>query len=224
MGALADRASTITSAPSTRGEPAEHWGAPLAAFRQWLVDRDVPRPATLTEVTADAMDAAIDSGARLVVLRSRDTDDLLERSVVAVLTGTEPHVLVTQSPGMTDGMWMQSVIAVRDQAARLRGHQGDPEALISTSPALTAMTSALLTASARRTPVLLEGLMSWTAALVADRLSFRAKTWWHGAGTSSDPAIEACVVRIGIAPGLGLALPSESVIGARVHAALTTVD
>lgn len=224
MGALADRASTITSAPSSSPHEEDPWGEPIASFRQWLTDHHVPLPATLTEVHAEDMDAAIDSGAHLVVLRPRETDELFERSVVALLTGSEANIVVEQNHGMPDGTWMQHVTTVRDGAARMRAQLGDPEELISTNSALTAMTSALITASARRTPVLIEGLASWTAALVADRLSFRAKTWWHGAGTSRDPAITASALRIGVPPGLDLRLPSESVIGARVHAAITSVD
>jgi nicotinate-nucleotide--dimethylbenzimidazole phosphoribosyltransferase len=121
---------------------------------------------------------------------------------------------------MTDAGWIEQVILIRDRISDLRAHQGDIEALLATVPGATEVVDALLTASARRTPVLLEGLTVWAGAVAADRLSFRAKTWWHGAGTSSDPAIRAAVKRIGVDPGLDLGLPTESIIGARVHAAL----
>jgi len=224
VGSLAERANAITSAP-TSGDPVDTaWGAPLGELRRWLDDRGVALPAMMTEVAPAHVDSAVDSGARLLVLRSDPAEELHSRAVVAVLTGAEPNALVPQPAGMPDATWMQQVIAVRDAAADVRAHLGDPEALVGSSATLTAMTEALVTACIRCTPVFLEGLTAWTAALAADRLSFRAKTWWFGAGSSSDPAISAAALRIGIPTGLDLRLPTESVIGARVHAAVTNVD
>lgn len=224
MGSLADRAASIVTASTLPAEDDRQWGEPIGEFRHWLRERDVPVPAGLTEVNADDVDPAIDSGARLLVLRGPVADDLVTRSIVAVLTGCEPNVLIAEANAATDAAWMQQVVALRDMAAHLRVHLGDPEAMVQASPAVAAMTSAVITASARRTPLLLEGLTAWTAALAADRLSFRAKTWWHGAGTSIDPAIAAAALRIGIPTGLDLRLPTESVLGARVHAAVTAID
>jgi nicotinate-nucleotide--dimethylbenzimidazole phosphoribosyltransferase len=223
MGALADRASVITSAPAHSGDADDSLGATLGAYRTWLRERDVTTY-NFVEVEAAGIDAAIDSGARLLVLRTELGDSVAERALIALLTGAEANAVVPQPSGMTDAAWMAQVILVRDHVVDLRAHQGDIEALLDTVPGATDVARALLTASARRTPVLLEGLSVWASAVAVDRLSFRAKTWWHGAGTSSDPAIQAAVTRIGIDPGLDLGLPSQSVIGARVHAAMIEID
>jgi nicotinate-nucleotide--dimethylbenzimidazole phosphoribosyltransferase len=191
----------------------------LGAFLRWLRERDVATSG-LVEVEPAGVDAAIDSGARLLVIRTVIDDAAGERGLIALLTGAEPNAVVPQPAGMTDAGWIEQVILIRDRISDLRAHQGDIEALLATVPGATEVVDALLTASARRTPVLLEGLTVWAGAVAADRLSFRAKTWWHGAGTSSDPAIRAAVKRIGVDPGLDLGLPTESIIGARVHAAL----
>jgi len=223
MGALADRASVITSAPSRPRDAEESQGATLSAYHHWLRERDVTT-SSFVEVEPAGIDAAIDSGARLVVIRAATDDAVDERALIALLTGAEANVVVPQSTGMTDAAWMEQVILVRDQVADLRSHQGDIEALLGTVPHAMDVAGALVTASARRTPVLLEGLTVWAAAVAADRLSFRAKTWWHGAGTSNDPAIRAAMMRIGVDPGLDLGLPTRSEIGARVHAALIGID
>lgn len=223
MGALADRASAITSAPSRPRDEDGSRGETLDAYRQWLQERDVTT-SHVVEVAPPGVDAAIDSGAHLLVLRSEIDDAVPARALISLLTGAEPNAVVPQPTGTSDAAWMEQVILVRNRVSDLRAHQGDMEALLATVPGATEMADALLTASARRTPVLLEGLTVWAAAVAADRLSFRAKTWWHGAGTSCDPAIQAAVTRIGIDPGLDLGLPSQSVIGARVHAALIAID
>jgi nicotinate-nucleotide--dimethylbenzimidazole phosphoribosyltransferase len=223
MGVLAERASEITSAPSLPREGNDGWGEPLSSYRQWVRERGVTTP-HITEVPPAGVDAAIDSGAQLLVVRATHDDDIAARSLISLLTGTESNSVVPQTTGMTDAAWMEQMIEVRDRVAALRVHQGDIEALLGTVPEVAAAADALVTASARRTPVLLEGLTMWAGAVAADRLSFRAKTWWHGAGTSSDPAIRSAVTRIGTDPGLDLQLPTQSVIGARVHAALLTID
>lgn len=223
MGALAERASTITSAPAHPHDADDSLGEALGAYRQWLGERDVITSGVV-EVEPSGVDSAIDSGAHLLVLRSTIDDAIAARALISLLTGAEANAVVPQPTGMTDATWMSQVILVRDRVAALRTHQGDIEALLDTVPGATDVASALLTASARRTPVLLEGLTVWASAVAVDRLSFRAKTWWHGAGTSSDPAIQAAVTRIGVNPGLDLGLPSQSVIGARIHASLIEID
>lgn len=223
MGELADRASGITSAPAHSGDADDSLGATLGAYRTWLRERGVTT-SNFVEVAPAGIDVAIDSGARLVVIRAATDDATAARALISLLTGAEANAVVPQPIGMTDAAWLEQMILVRDHVVGLRAHQGDIEALLDTTPGATDVASALLTASARRTPVLLEGLSVWASAVAVDRLSFRAKTWWHGAGMSSDPAIQAAVTRIGIDPGLDLGLPSQSVIGARVHAALIEID
>jgi len=223
MGALVDIASAITSAPTLPRDGDDTRGAPLSSYRHWLRERDA-LSVDLTEVDSLLVDSAIDSGARLLVVRGTHDDPVDARALICLLTGAEPNTVVPQAIGTPDAEWMQQVVRVRDRVSDLRAHLGDVEALLDTFPAASAIARALLTASARRTPVLLEGLTAWAAAVAADRLSFRAKTWWHGAGTSADPAIQAAVMRIGIDPGLALDLPAYSTIGAQVHAAVIAID
>ena len=78
----------------------------------------------------------------------------------------------------------------------------------------------LLGAAARRTPCLIDGTEPATAALVADRLAFRAKAWWREAATSTDPAQRAAVNRIDLTAGLPLALSDEGGHGAQATVAL----
>jgi nicotinate-nucleotide--dimethylbenzimidazole phosphoribosyltransferase len=169
----------------------------------------------------DEIDAAVDSGANLLALIAPNTAPAAYRAITSVLTGAEPDVLIAQVPGMSDTKWMEQVAICRDLAADIHALRGDHGELVQAAGAahLTRVANALLAASDRRTPVLLEGATSWTAALLADRMNIRAKAWWYGAGTSADPAVRAASARVGISSGLDLELPSESRIGVPVHLA-----
>lgn len=166
-----------------------------------------------------AIDAAADSGANLLALSGPNTEPVANRAITCVLTGAEPDALIAQAPGMSDAEWMEQVAACRDLAADIYALRGDQVELCRAAGAahLVEVVSALLAAAERRTPVLLEGATVWTAALLADRMNIRAKSWWYGAGTCADPAVRAAAARVGINSGLDLDLPSESRIGVPVH-------
>ena len=78
----------------------------------------------------------------------------------------------------------------------------------------------LLGGAARRTPSIVEGTGELAAALVADRLCFRAKDWWRTGSTSPDPARVAAGDRLAIAPGLPLGLTDDAGRGADATIAL----
>jgi hypothetical protein len=167
----------------------------------------------------NAVHAAVDSGANLLSFRVPAVAIPSIRALVAVLTGSEPDQLVHQHRQMPDREWMRTVSDCRDLAADVHPLRGEPEELAAAleAPALTAVAHALLTAAERRTAVLLEGATAWGGALMADRRAIRAKSWWHGAGSSADLAVGAAITRIGIPAGLDLALPTESSIGVEIH-------
>lgn len=181
------------------------------------------QPVQLPEgsVGAAAIDAAADSGANLLALIAPPTAPVTYRAITGVLTGAEPDALVAQPSGTTDARWMEQVAACRDLAADIYSLRGDQSELVRAAgaPHLVEIVGALLAAVDRKTPVLLEGASVWTAALLADRMNIRAKSWWYGAGTCADPAVHAAAARVGINSGLDLDLPSESRIGVQVHLA-----
>lgn len=203
-------------------------GAALTDLLQWWNEHREGKPMSfryvdLSESTSctSAIDAAADSGANLLAIIAPHTEAVAYRAITNVLTGTEPDALIAQVPGMPDAVWMEQVAACRDLAADIFAVRGDQRELVHAAGAshLSEIVAALLAAADRRTPVLLEGATVWTAALLADRVNIRAKAWWYGAGTCSDPAVRAAAARVGINSGLDLELPSESRIGVHVHLA-----
>jgi nicotinate-nucleotide--dimethylbenzimidazole phosphoribosyltransferase len=88
------------------------------------------------------------------------------------------------------------------------------------APAIAFSAGVLLSAAARRTACIVDGTDEHAAALVADRMSTRAKAWWTSGSQSSDLARQAAVDRIGLRQGLPLALSDESGWGARATIAM----
>jgi NaMN:DMB phosphoribosyltransferase len=163
-----------------------------------------------------AAEAAIDAGATLLVPRATTRNARAARTVTALLARKDAATVVHQVPGMTDREWMAECVAVRDGAARLADRRARPlpmlEGLAATDVAF--VTGVLLAAAARRTPCLVDGTDELAAALVADRMAYRATSWWLAASTSTDPARNAAIERMDLRTGLPLALADESGQGA----------
>ena len=100
-----------------------------------------------------------------------------------------PRSVVGRGTGIDDTTWMRKTAAIRDAMRRGRPLKGDMVDLLAAvgGADIAAMTGFLLAASARRTPVLLDGVVSTAAAVVAHRLAFRAREWWL-AGSPLDRA------------------------------------
>lgn len=184
-------------------------------------DPDADRVAAVLAGVA-AADRAVDSGATLLVPRATVRADAAARSIITLLTRREASGVVHQRPGMTDRAWMHLTAEVRDRAAVGADQRGDPLGLLATlgTPAIAMVVGTLLGAAARRTPCLIDGTDELAAALVADRLCYRAKGWWLVASDSPDPGRAAAIDRIDAAVGLPLALDDDSGRGADAVVAL----
>ena len=123
---------------------------------------------------------------------------------------------------MSDRDWMARCAAVRDGVVEVAELRAAPVQLLTALEAvhIAFVAGVLLGASARRTPSLVEGTDELAAALVADRLSFRAREWWRAGSTSPDPARLAAVERLDLAPGLPLGLTDDDGRGAAATVAL----
>jgi nicotinate-nucleotide--dimethylbenzimidazole phosphoribosyltransferase len=171
---------------------------------------------------AAAADRAVDAGATLLVPRASARTDTSARAIVAVLTRKDPSVVLAQIDGMRDREWMAQVSTIRDQAHELLEHRAAPTVLMDEVEAfgVAYVAGALLTAAARRTPCLVDGTDECAAALIADRISGRAKGWWLSGSQSADPARRAAAERVDLAAGLPLALTDEAATGAQATIAL----
>lgn len=149
-------------------------------------------------------DEEADSGTDLVVLGDVSVGGTTAAGVlVAALCGTDASV-VTGRGGLAidDLAWMRKCAAIRDALRRARPVLGDQLRLLATvgGADLTAMTGFLLQSAVRRTPVVLDGVVTAACALVAQRVAFRAPDWWLAGHASGEPGQAKALDRMALEP------------------------
>jgi nicotinate-nucleotide--dimethylbenzimidazole phosphoribosyltransferase len=148
-------------------------------------------------------DDEVDGGADLLVAGDMGIGNTTPAAtLVAVLTGADVASVVGRGTGIDDAAWMLKCAAVRDAARRGRRHTGDMVDLLAEvgGADIAAMTGFLLEAAVRRTPVLLDGVVSGAAALVAHRIGYRSREWWLAGHRSTEPAHKAALERLQLEP------------------------
>lgn len=148
-------------------------------------------------------DDEVDAGADLLIPGDMGIGNTTPAAVITGLyTNQDAASVVGRGTGIDDATWMRKTAAVRDAMRRGRDAKGDPVTLLATvgGADIAAMTGLLLGAAARRTPVLLDGVVSCAAALVAHRISFRAREWWLAGHLSTEPSAKAALERLRLEP------------------------
>ena len=164
-------------------------------------------------------DEEVDAGADLLITGDMGIGNTTPAAtLVALLTGAEVAEVVGRGTGVDDAGWMRKCAAIRDAARRGRERKGDPIDLLAAvgGADLAAMTGFLVQAAARRTPVLLDGVVSGACALVAQRIAFRARGWWLAGHRSTEPAHRTALERLDLEPVLDLNLRLGEGTGALV--------
>ncbi|APT85130.1 nicotinate-nucleotide--dimethylbenzimidazole phosphoribosyltransferase [Corynebacterium aquilae] len=167
-------------------------------------------------------DEEVDSGADLLIAGDLGIGNTTPAAaLIGALTNEEPVVVVGRGTGIDDEGWKRKVAAVRDAMFRVRTHTHDPIAVLRmiASPDLAAMAGFLAQAAVRRTPVILDGVVVTSAALVANKLAPGARRWWVAGHKGAEPAhsfalnklkLEPVVefeMRLGEGSGAAVALP-----------------
>ncbi|MEU6216224.1 nicotinate-nucleotide--dimethylbenzimidazole phosphoribosyltransferase [Streptomyces sp. NPDC047022] len=171
---------------------------------------DVEDALTLEEAQAAFLagvavaDEEADAGTDLVVLGDVSVGGTTPAAVlIAALCGTDASV-VTGRGGLPidDLAWMRKCAAVRDALRRARPVLGDQLQLLAAvgGADLAAMTGFLLQCAVRKTPVILDGVVSAACALVAQRVAFRAPDWWLAGQSSGEPAQAKALDRMALEP------------------------
>ncbi len=148
-------------------------------------------------------DAAVDSGVQLLVAGDMGIGNTTPATVLTVLlTGSEVVDLVGRGTGIDDEGWMRKTAAVRDAAYSAKRRRSDMLDLLTAvgGADIAAMTGFLVQAAVRRTPVVLDGVVSGAAALVAQRMCFKTPRWQQAGHRSTEPAHTAALERLGLVP------------------------
>jgi nicotinate-nucleotide--dimethylbenzimidazole phosphoribosyltransferase len=175
--------------------------------REDALTREEAEQAVLAGVAV--ADEEIDSGADLLVPGDMGIGNTTPAAVlVAALTGADVASVVGRGTGIDDRTWMRKAAAVRDAARRTRRVLGDPIRVLATAGGADfgAMTGFLLQAAARRTPVLLDGVVSGACGLVAHQIAAHASDWWLAGHRSTEPAHARALERLGLEPIVDLGL------------------
>lgn len=148
-------------------------------------------------------DEEVDGGADLLVPGDMGIGSTTPASVlVAALTGSEPIAVVGRGTGIDDAGWARKVAAVRDGLRRASARSADPIGLLAATGGadIAAMVGFLVQAAVRRTPVVLDGVVSSAAALVAHRCAPAARDWWVAGHRSPEPAQALALERLALVP------------------------
>ena len=240
VSALIDRIAVPDAVPPVSDLPDDITGE-LATLQAWWqsVSTDAPLSWAIVHspiepsssaldafrAGVDAADRAIDSGVTLLVPRIDARDDVIARTIIALLSRKEASSVLPQPVGMPDRQWMDACAAIRDRVAATSEHRGSPLELVEALNALAiaGVAGVLLAAAARRTPCLIDATDELAAALIADRLGHRAKGWWRAGSDSPDPGRTAAIERVGLPAGLPLHLTDDAGRGAQATIALLSL-
>lgn len=162
-------------------------------------------------------DEEIDAGTDLLVLADVGVGSTTAAAaLVGLLTRTDASGVVGRGSGIDDDTWMRKCAAVRDAMRRARPVVADQMALLARAGGADLAVGAglLLGCAARRTPVVLDGVVSAASALVAQRIAYRSADWMLAAHRTGDPAHELALDRLALEPVLDLGIGVGEGVGA----------
>jgi nicotinate-nucleotide--dimethylbenzimidazole phosphoribosyltransferase len=226
-------------------------GAPLGApgltarrVRPGTADMTVEPAMTRDEAVA-ALEVGIDVGRRLVdaghrLLVAGDmgiANTTASAALVATFCGLDADAVTGRGTGVDDETLARKVAVVRAALARHEPDPADPVGVLAAVGGLehAAVAGLLLAGAAARVPVVLDGVISGAAALVAAALSPDAVGCWVAGHRSSEPGAAAALRHLGLRPlveldlrlgegsGAMLAVP-HVVAAARVLREVATFD
>lgn len=154
-------------------------------------------------------DEVIDAGADLLIPGDMGIGNTaIAATVIAVITGRSAADVTGRGTGVDDQTWERKRRAVESAIERGLSHRDDPHALLATvgSPDLAAMTGMLVRSAERGVPVLLDGIVSCSAALLAQCEQPAARAWWAAGHRSTEPAACVALTHLQLEPLLDLDL------------------
>ena len=145
-------------------------------------------------------------------------------TLIGLLTGTDAVTITGRGTGIDDQTLTRKCTAVAAAMARGIDATEDPALLLARvgSPDIAAMTGYLAEAAARGIPVILDGIVSCAAALVAERLSPGACDWWVAGHRSTEPAATIALASLGLDPLIDMGLRLGEGTGALLAIPLLT--
>ena len=169
-------------------------------------------------------DEEIDAGADLLIPGDMGIGNTTPASVlIGVLTNLDADVVTGHGTGIDDDGLVRKRAVVAAGIARAETMQYPLSLIAAVGGAdIAAMAGFLAQAAVRRTPVLLDGLVSGAAALLAQRLAPGAAAWWAAGHRSVEPAHRFALETLGLHPLIDLGLRLGEGSGALVAVPIIT--
>ncbi|MGH7322952.1 MAG: nicotinate-nucleotide--dimethylbenzimidazole phosphoribosyltransferase [Candidatus Rokuibacteriota bacterium] len=129
-------------------------------------------------------------------------------TLTAALTGADAHAVTGRGTGVDDATWTRKVDAVRRALATNRPDPRDPLGVLAAVGGLeiAGLVGVVLAGAARRVPVVLDGFIATSAALVAVRLRAETREYLIAAHRSAEPGHGLLLETLGLAPYLDLGM------------------
>lgn len=154
-------------------------------------------------------DEEIDAGADILIAGDMGIGNTTPAAaLIAVLTESDPSSATGRGTGVDDATWGRKVSVVAAAVSRTGRDREAPVRLLARigSPDIAAMTGYLAQAARRGVPVVLDGVVSCAAALVAAQLLPGASAWWCAGHLSTEPGAALALEKLGLRPLIDLDL------------------
>jgi len=169
-------------------------------------------PAEVTQAVEVGITVAHDlvgAGARLLVTGDMGiANTTASAALVSALTGLDPAVVTGRGAGVDDAGLVHKIDVVRRAIAVNHAGAEEPLRVLAAVGGLehAALTGFLLAAAERQTPVVLDGVIAVSAALVARAMAPAAVGYWVAGHRSAEPGASAALEQLGLGPLLDLDL------------------
>ena len=160
------------------------------------------------DLGTEVADRLIDEGADLLIPGDMGIGNTTPAAaLIAALSGSAPDAVTGRGTGVDDAGFARKLEAVSAACSRVSGID-DAQVLLQRigGPDIAAMSAFLEQAARRRTPVMLDGVVSCAAALVAARDEPAAVAWWAAGHLSTEPAARIALETLGLRPLVDLGL------------------
>ncbi|MCH9816983.1 MAG: nicotinate-nucleotide--dimethylbenzimidazole phosphoribosyltransferase [Actinomycetia bacterium] len=159
------------------------------------------------DLGAGIADDLIDSGADLLIPGDMGIGNTTPAAaLVARLTNEPANVVCGRGTGISDANWMTKVTVVRNALWRTRELSSSPVPLLAAlgGPDIAAMSGFLSQGARRRTPAILDGVISCVAGMLVERASPGAAQWWVAGHRSPEPAQRLALDELSLEPILDM--------------------
>jgi nicotinate-nucleotide--dimethylbenzimidazole phosphoribosyltransferase len=161
------------------------------------------------EVGIEQADVLVDEGVRLLVAGDMGiANTTASAALVSVFTGRSPAEVTGRGTGIDDPTLAHKTDVVTGALALHRPDPAEPLAALAAVGGLehAAIAGFLLGAAARRTPVIIDGVIACAAALVAQALAPEAVGYFVAGHRSTEPGATVALDQLGLEPLIELDL------------------